>query len=297
MMAMLSNDNTVGVATYFLTYAILLLLSMAVVIWWSIKRLFFKNNVQKLYLRKDGQQHGPYAIGDIRGWLSAGQLQATDLACYAGAANWTPLSSLPGIGVATKKGGPPTWLAVVALLALFGGISGVVRRVASVAASPPVNEVQWETVSEGGFSVSMPGKPVKHEETITTAAGPATTRTFTVDLGRDEYWQEYTVGYTEYPSTPKIDSIDPAKIFDVLRHTYISTETKVLREREISLNGSPGREIVVENPKDASGFTLVIRGHWVKPRFYTLAFMRHTTQDSSANSRKFLDSFKILSQQ
>ena len=298
MMAILSNDNTVGMATYFLTYAILVLLSMAVVIWWIVKRLFFKNNVPMLYLRKDGQHHGPYAIGDIRGWLSAGQLQATDLACYADAVNWTPLSSVPGIGIPVKKASPPTWLAIVALLALFGGISDGVRRVGSAVANPPVSDkIQWQTVSEDGFSALMPGKPVKHDETNTTGAGPVTVRSFLVDLERGENWQEYTVTCTEYPRTPTWESVDPAKIFDVMRRSFISTETKVLVDREISLDGNPGREIVFENPKDASGFTVVSRLYWAKPRLYTTSFMRHTTQDSSANGRKFLDSFKILSQQ
>jgi hypothetical protein len=187
----------------------------------------------------------------------------------------------------------------VALLALFGGISGAVRRVGSAVANAPVNDkIQWETVSEAGFSVSMPGKPVKHEETNTTAAGPVTVHSFQVDIESGENWQEYTVTTTEYPHTPAFDKADPAKIFGVMRRNFISTETKVLIDREIALDGNPGREIVVENPKDAPpGFTLVVRLYWAKPRLYTTGFMRHTNrEESSANGQKFLDSFKILSQ-
>jgi len=50
MMAMLSDDAfSVG---YFAGGAVLVLLSLAVVIWWIVKRLFFKNTVQKAYLWK-----------------------------------------------------------------------------------------------------------------------------------------------------------------------------------------------------------------------------------------------------
>ena len=288
MIAMLSDDTFS--AGYFVGGAVLVLLSLAVVIWWTVTRLFFKKNVQKLYLWKEGQQHGPYATGDIRGWLSSGQLQATDLACYAGAANWTPLSSLTGIGVAIRKPGPPTWVMIVAVLVLFGAISGVVRRVTAIAASLPVNDkIQWQTVSEGGFSVSMPGKPVKNEET----ASSATAHTFTVDVDHEEYF----VSYTEYPHTQQFDSVDPAKLFDFLRDKMISTKGgKVLSERTISLNNYPGRETVIEDPTEGS--INLVRAYWVKPpRLYTIMFIRLKSQSLSANGQKFLDSLKILSQQ
>jgi GYF domain 2 len=135
MIAILANDPFS--AGYFVGRAVMVLFSLAVVIWWIVHSLFFKNSVRSTYLWKDGQQHGPYPIGAIRGWLAAGQLQATDRAWFA--AKWTPLSFVPGIGVPVKRTGPPTWLLIVALLGLFGTISSCVSSLSSIAANPPVD--------------------------------------------------------------------------------------------------------------------------------------------------------------
>jgi len=53
MITMLSDDAFS--AGYFVGGAVLVLLSLAVVIWWTVTRLFFKTNLQKLYLWKEGQ--------------------------------------------------------------------------------------------------------------------------------------------------------------------------------------------------------------------------------------------------
>jgi hypothetical protein len=71
---------------------------------------------------------------------------------------------------------------------------------------------------------------------------------------------------------------------------------KVLSEREISLNGYPGRETVIEDP--TKGSISLLRTYWVKPpRLYAITFARLKAQSLSADDQKFLDSFKILSQQ
>jgi hypothetical protein len=51
-----------------------------------------------LFIFKNNQQHGPYSIDEVNRWLSSGQLQRTDLACYEGATTWVPLSTLLGTG-------------------------------------------------------------------------------------------------------------------------------------------------------------------------------------------------------
>jgi tetratricopeptide (TPR) repeat protein len=56
-------------------------------------------NITHLYLHTNGQQHGPYPIAKVKGWLDAGQVRETDLDWYEGAGNWVPLSSVPGIRI------------------------------------------------------------------------------------------------------------------------------------------------------------------------------------------------------
>jgi hypothetical protein len=53
--------------------------------------------ITSLYIYRNGQQLGPYAFDEVKAWLAAGQLAASDLAHYEGASAWMPLSSVPGI--------------------------------------------------------------------------------------------------------------------------------------------------------------------------------------------------------
>lgn len=51
---------------------------------------------------RDGQQFGPYTPEEVRAYIASGQLFASDLAWFEGAADWMPLSSVPGLSL------PPT---------------------------------------------------------------------------------------------------------------------------------------------------------------------------------------------
>ena len=51
-----------------------------------------------LFIYKNNQQYGPYSIDQLKVWLSSGQIQSTDLACYEGSTNWVPVSTLVGVG-------------------------------------------------------------------------------------------------------------------------------------------------------------------------------------------------------
>jgi hypothetical protein len=49
-----------------------------------------------IYLTKNGQQLGPYALPEVRGMVAAGTVHPGDLAWYEGLANWIPLHQVPG---------------------------------------------------------------------------------------------------------------------------------------------------------------------------------------------------------
>lgn len=81
-----------------------------------------------------------------------------------------------------------------------------------------------------------------------------------------------------------------------MRRNFVGPDSKVVTEREISVSGYPGREVVVEAPKDAEGFTLVYRVYWSSPRLITTGFMTRTNKNFSENRQKVLDSLKLLTQ-
>ena len=57
----------------------------------------------QVYVHRDGQNMGPYSIGQLRPYLQAGNFTGDDLACHDGA-NWIALKDVPGIiGRANKQ--------------------------------------------------------------------------------------------------------------------------------------------------------------------------------------------------
>ncbi|PYJ12092.1 MAG: hypothetical protein DMF06_00630, partial [Verrucomicrobia bacterium] len=58
----------------------------------------------QIHVARNGQQVGQYSIEEVNRRLADGSLLPTDLAWFEGAANWAPLSTLPGV---TIPGPPP----------------------------------------------------------------------------------------------------------------------------------------------------------------------------------------------
>lgn len=61
-----------------------------------------------LYIFRNGQQGGPYSADQVRAWLSSGQIQPTDLACYAGGTAWLPLHTVLEMGNRPSGSGGPS---------------------------------------------------------------------------------------------------------------------------------------------------------------------------------------------
>ena len=54
----------------------------------------------QITINRDGQNYGPYTVEQLQQMLQAGRAQLTDLANYEGAAEWVPLSQIPGVSQA-----------------------------------------------------------------------------------------------------------------------------------------------------------------------------------------------------
>jgi uncharacterized RDD family membrane protein YckC len=98
----------------------------------------------QIHINRDGQNYGPYSLDEARQYLASGNLIETDLAWFEGAANWMPLSQVPGVAPAraaapqaapVAASRPPAAAApaaaAVAASAALGGVSyaGFWRRV------------------------------------------------------------------------------------------------------------------------------------------------------------------------
>jgi hypothetical protein len=146
----------------------------------------------------------------------------------------------------------------------------------------------WETITDKGFTLSMPGTPSKNDDTIPSAAGPLPLRMYTLSKG----FEGYITGYSEYPDII-FTSTEPEDLLDGAQEGAISNiKGEVTSQRAITLNGHPGREIVGTSPDQNIGFTA--RVFLAKPRMYMLIYTQYDkSKPISEDGKRFLDSFKL----
>lgn len=142
---------------------------------------------------------------------------------------------------------------------------------------------------EGRFSVEMLGNPIVETERrqIATLSIPVVT-TQSTD-GR----RAFTVSYVDYPEA--IADRPPGVILDGLRKA-VSTQGKVIKETDLTLDGYPGREIAFEQPAlDDPAATIFVRGRRfvVGNRIYLVESHDREPNLSSAEVDRWLDSFRL----
>ncbi len=48
----------------------------------------------EIFIHRDGQQHGPYTVEDIKGHLASGSIKPEELGWHEGLADWKPVGTL-----------------------------------------------------------------------------------------------------------------------------------------------------------------------------------------------------------
>jgi hypothetical protein len=146
-----------------------------------------------------------------------------------------------------------------------------------------IKESAWQSFSpaDGQFSVLLPGQPKEQTQTKHTAGGRITTVLYLVDLKHSAY----IVGYSPIPPGAHVE-LDAVRDEVVARHTG-----RLVTEQPISIEGHAGREFVLEisNPKGGG----VMRVFRVGDRLYQLLAFGSQVTASSADARKFLESFQL----
>ena len=148
------------------------------------------------------------------------------------------------------------------------------------------SQLQWQefTSEDGGFSVLMPGKP--EEETLRQESEG-------VEIASDMYRvQADNVSYMVLitPLQEEALALDPAEFFDQYRDNILeSTKAELKEEKEITLDGNPGRELSLNQPSEVG-----------RQRMYLVDNLLYQTviggpeQKVTRDATKFLDSFKLL---
>jgi serine/threonine protein kinase len=149
----------------------------------------------------------------------------------------------------------------------------------------------WQSFSPPGgrFAVLLPGEPKAMNTVTETERGPIQNHTFTIETGANTYavsWFDFP-GFV--PEGPQIkESLEGGKKGLVTKLSPL----KVLKETEISIDGFPGQEVVVENAEKK--YRLTARLYLVGQRTYTLLATTPLGQDNTPEVRHFLASFRLV---
>lgn len=155
---------------------------------------------------------------------------------------------------------------------------------------------KWETLSDGGFTAQMPGTAKKQTQTVSTAVGPVTFNTFSVEHRNEAF----IVGYNDFPAAAT-KNIDPEQLLNNAKAGAVqNVGGKVTGEKSITMAGHPGKEFVGEGVSpgtDSSGkkqeATFTARIYWASPRLYQVLYVHPKGSAATETGQKFLDSFQI----
>ncbi|NJP04393.1 MAG: hypothetical protein HC837_01540 [Chloroflexaceae bacterium] len=142
---------------------------------------------------------------------------------------------------------------------------------------------------EGGFTVMMPGTPEEGSQDVGTDAGQMglATYQFTTDAAA------YTVMFSDFPED-MIGAVDPQELLlGGQEGALTSLDGELISEREVDLDGYPGREIVAE--AQVGGIDAILKGRFylVDNRLYQTLVIGQQDAVDEEDIDYFLDSFSL----
>lgn len=167
---------------------------------------------------------------------------------------------------------------------------------------PPASAVErdakaWKelTLSAGGFTVLVPGKPEEKTGSMETAAGPLKIHAAAMVTEM----ASYAVAYVEFPSVVSEPEAVQRLLDGAVGRIAAVDRNKLLSQSKISLDGVPGRRFEVDVPH----LDCVVNGkaYFVNRGLYMLvvttrkyqAAPEETAQFYRSVIGKFLDSFRL----
>ena len=188
---------------------------------------------------------------------------------------------------ATQGGGVAAW--VVAILMLAGAtwfmMSDAGRSLLSSTTAPAV----WQEFSstEGNFAILMPGTPSYEKKNSTTVLGPIDMHMFTLNIKRDA---AYLIMYSDYPEI--VTRAKPDDLLDGGRDGALAnTKGRLISEQNMSLDGFPGREIVIEVPGKG---LMKLRAFMVRRRLFQIIAVGTKEMVEHEDAGRYLTSFRLL---
>ena len=230
----------------------------------------------QVYVHRDGQNLGPYSIGQLRPYLQAGNFTGDDLACHDGA-NWVALKDVPGvIGKANKQApqAAPTkkepvakprkklfvLLAVGILVVSLIGISTyflLKKEVTTEATNTLPTPGQLETTPERVVNTSVPEEKLEDSKPLATAGLFEITPEQVVEVYDGDTFKIDLPGLHPLFGdnlSIRVKGIDTPEI----RGTTDEIKALAERARELTANTLKGAEMIeLRNPERGKYFRIV----------------------------------------
>jgi hypothetical protein len=152
----------------------------------------------------------------------------------------------------------------------------------------------WVTVKSHGFITEFPRQPEVDSQILPSAAGNLTLHTFMYEPSTADDNLVYGVILTKYPDSlinsgkePLIKGIFRGAIDGAVKNT----EGKLLSEKEIELEGHPGREVRIDYK---SGVAIIkMRMYLVKSTMYVQQVIMELKKENNKTEQRFLNAFKL----
>ena len=143
---------------------------------------------------------------------------------------------------------------------------------------------------EGNFSIMSPLTLEESSQTVDTAAGPIEIHFFMADDGNSAYM----VGYSDYPAEI-VELSDPNEMLDgAAQGATANINGTLVSQNNISLDGHPGRELVLTATLEDVDATAKARIYLVGNRLYQVLALGAEGDISPEDMDAFLQSFKLL---
>jgi hypothetical protein len=158
---------------------------------------------------------------------------------------------------------------------------------------PPADDIPrgWLAISPPGgrFTALFPGEPKETKAVSQTERGPIENHTLAIEVGASTY----AVSWFDFPGVvPQGPQIKGALEGGQKGLLEKLGPVKVVKDREIALDGFPGKEVVVEDADKR--FTLTVRLYLVRQRLYTLFASSPLGQPEGPDVRRFFASFRLV---
>lgn len=152
----------------------------------------------------------------------------------------------------------------------------------------------WTSYTSHGFTTQFPKQPVADSQVVPTAIGDLTLHTYMYEPVQPDNNLAYGVMLTSYPDTfvkYTNDAFVKGFFRGVVDGAAKNSGGKLLTEKEIEMDGYPGREVRIDYKEGVA--VVKMRLYLVKNTIYMQQVIMEPAKENNNTEQKFFNAFKI----